>query len=666
MPPVPDILQIAVPVPLRRHFDWLAPAEYPRENLLPGIRIQVPFGKRELTGILLNTASRSDQETGKLRQAIRVIDEVPVLGPMLLGLGLRMADYYQTPVGEALLGMLPALLRQGKPRGDLLPQTSSSSLHVESSLVPNADQQATLDAIAGAGDAFNVFLLEGVTGSGKTEVYLQAMEKVLLAGKQVLVLVPEIGLTPQTLARFRERFSLPVVALHSRMSEKKRLQHWQIAEAGIARIVIGTRSAIFTPLLNPGLIVIDEEHDTSFRQQDHFRYHARDVAILRAQMEGIPVILGSATPSLESLHNARAGRYRHLCLSGRAGGASLPVFQLTDMRSQPVQSGLSEALLAEVRTHLSAGNQVMLFLNRRGFAPTLLCQECGWSAICSRCDIRMTLHLREGILLCHHCDRRAKIPSRCPECRTEGLQATGQGTERLEENLSEFFPQTPIVRIDRDATRRKGTLEKAFARIHAGEAKLLAGTQMLAKGHHFPDVTLVGIVDADSGLFSADFRGPERMGQLLLQVAGRAGRAEKPGVVMIQTHHPDHPLLTLLLQEGYSAFATALLLERKQSLLPPFSYLALIRAEAANAQAAKCFLQEMGELIPSDSTLSILGPVPAPMPKRAGRFRFQLLLQANLRSVLHQALKKALPRGETLPSGKKVRWSVDVDPVEMV
>jgi primosomal protein N' (replication factor Y) len=530
----------------------------------------------------------------------------------------------------------------------------------------NAAQQAALTAILAASGAFQVLLLDGVTGSGKTEVYLQAITHVLEQEKQVLVLVPEIGLTPQTIQRFRERFTVPVVALHSGLSDKERLNAWVSAKAGTAKIIIGTRSAIFTPLSQLGLIIVDEEHDLSFKQQEGFRYHARDLAIMTAQAHQIPIVLGSATPSLETVCRAEQGRYQHLRLLERAGGASPPRFCVLDIRNQYLEEGLSDALLQAIREHLHNGGQVMLFLNRRGFAPVMMCHSCGWMSKCKRCDARMTFHHEPRRLHCHHCDTRRPIPIKCDDCDAKDLQIIGLGTERLEQALQKHFPTVSIARIDRDSTQRKGSMENLLDGIQSGEHQILVGTQMLAKGHHFPNVTLVGIVDSDSGFFSSDFRAIERMGQLVLQVSGRAGRVTKQGTVVIQTHHPDHPFLQQLLYESYQHFAATLLKERAQAELPPFAFLALFRAEAHSMEHATHFLQQIKDLADAlGEGLPVWGPVPAPMPRRAGKFRVQLLFQAKQRPHLQRCLKRLLPAIEKLPSKQQVRWSVDVDPLEM-
>jgi primosomal protein N' (replication factor Y) len=527
------------------------------------------------------------------------------------------------------------------------------------------DQEQAIAAMREQLDRFQVHLLDGVTGSGKTEVYLSLMEDVIARGQQVLLMVPEISLTPQTVRRLEQRLGRPVVSLHSGLSDRERLRGWLAARNGEASVVIGTRSAVFTPMPRLGLIVVDEEHDASLKQQDGFRYHARDVALVRARNADIPVILGSATPSLESLHNALQGRYRHLTLSERVGGAISPGIHLLDIRQAPVEEGLSAPLLDKVRTHLDAGGQVLLFLNRRGYAPTLLCPGCGWIAGCHRCDARMTLHSTRRQLICHHCGHTRPQDQQCPACGEE-LVALGEGTQRIEEVLSRHFPEVGLIRIDRDSIRRKGELEAALKGIQQGKYRLLIGTQMLAKGHHFPDVSLVGILDVDQGLFSADFRASERLAQLVLQVSGRAGRAERQGEVLLQTRFPDHPLLNLLVRKGYPAFAEAALAERQMAEFPPFSHLALLRSESVVAATALEFLttarQAASEL--TAAGVQITGPVPAPMERRGGRYRAQLLLFATQRAPLHGLLTALLPRLDQLPQARKVRWSLDVDPAD--
>ncbi|WP_392552314.1 primosomal protein N' [Orbus wheelerorum] len=531
----------------------------------------------------------------------------------------------------------------------------------------NSQQISAIDSINQQCDKFSVFLLEGVTGSGKTEVYLQSIEAVILQGKQVLVLVPEIGLTPQTIKRFQERFNVPVVMLHSAMSEKARLSAWLQCKEGDIAIVIGTRSALFSPFKQLGMIIIDEEHDPSYKQQEGWRYHARDLAIVRAKMENIPIVLGSATPSLETLNNAKADRYQYLRLTERAGNASLAKQTVLDIKGLVLAAGLSQPLIAQIKKHLADNNQVILFLNRRGFSPLLICHDCGWIAECPRCDKPYTYHQKQHKLICHHCDSHRAIPSQCPKCGSTHLVPIGFGTEQLELQLNQLFPDIPVSRIDRDSTAKKGALDHYLKEINQGGKHILVGTQILAKGHHFPDVTLVGIIDVDGALFSSDFRATERFAQLYTQVSGRAGRENKAGEVILQTYHPDHPLLNILLQQGYQAFAEQTLLERKITSLPPFSFQALIHAADRNNQYAPQFLQKITDWLRNqfnDNALWLLGPAPANQPKRAGYNRWQLLLQHTERNKLQQVLSQLVREIEGWPEIKNLRWSIDVDPIE--
>ncbi|KFN51775.1 hypothetical protein N790_14125, partial [Arenimonas malthae CC-JY-1] len=524
--------------------------------------------------------------------------------------------------------------------------------------------QAEALAVLREGSGFRPILLEGVTGSGKTEVYLQAIADCLAAGRQALVLVPEIGLTPQTLARFRARLGVPVAAFHSGLADGERARAWAAMASGHARVLVGTRSAVFCPLREAGLLVVDEEHDGSYKQQDGIRYHARDLALVRASKLGVPVLLGSATPSLESLHNALSGRYRHLRLAQRAGGARPPSVRVVDVRKRPLRDGLSEALLEAVGACLARGEQALVFKNRRGYAPVLICHDCGWSAHCKRCDAAMTVHAGGRRLICHHCGARATPPNACPDCASLALQPQGAGTERLEKALAERFPAARLVRVDRETTRRRNALEEHLATL-GDEPGILVGTQILAKGHDLPRLTLVAVVGVDEGLFSADFRAGEKLAQLLIQVAGRAGRAALPGEVLLQTHHPDHPLLGTLLNGGYPAVAALQLAEREAAGFPPFTHLAMLRAEAGTEAEVQGFLQEARAALDGREGVSVNGPMPAPMARRAGMARGQLLLEAAQRGPLHAALNAALPALHALRSARRVRWSLDVDPTDL-
>ncbi|TWI06726.1 primosomal protein N' [Aerolutibacter ruishenii] len=743
------IWRVAVPVPLARLFDYRAPdGHLPSEDDI-GRRVRVPFGTRELVGIVAAIGVAGADDAVGLRDAGPALDPTPVLQGELYASLAWLARYTHAPLGEVLATALPTALRQGDP----LPAThgwawrlNEAGLTARTRLragrprqlaeflaaVPgpvdedrldaefaasdtgwrsaaralaqrglaeriattraapaalprpgpdlNPDQRAAVDAVLGAGGGFAALLLDGVTGSGKTEVYLHAIADCLARGRQALVLVPEIGLTPQTLARFRARLGVPVHALHSGLSDGERARTWVSMARGEARVVVGTRSAVFLPLPEAGLIIIDEEHDGSFKQLDGIRYHARDFALVRGKALGVPVLLGSATPSLESLHNAQGGRYRHLRLPARAGAARPPHVRVLDVRKRPLEAGLSPELLEGVARALEAGGQVLVFKNRRGYAPVLLCHDCGWSAHCPRCSTPekgtpMTVHAAGRRLQCHHCGTRRPAPNACPDCGGLALQPQGAGTERIEEVLSARFPDVPVLRIDRGTTHGRDALEKHLAAF--GDAPgILVGTQMLAKGHDLPNLILVAVVGIDEGLFSADFRAPEKLAQLLIQVAGRAGRADKPGQVLLQTHHPEHPLLLTLLDGGYAAFAGTELAQREVAGFPPFGHLVMLRAEARQVEQANAFLRAARAAIDSaadelfdpadpDAMIELNGPLPAPMPRRAGYQREQLLLSSPTRRHLHAALDVALPAIHALPEARKVRWSLDVDPTDL-
>ncbi len=548
------------------------------------------------------------------------------------------------------------------------PPTAATAAPITSPPELGAEQAAATQAIAAAADRFQPFLLQGITGSGKTEVYLGAIAACRARGRQALVLVPEIGLTPQLIQRFEARLGGSVAVLHSGLTDRDRLTAWRRAACSEAAVIVGTRSAVFAPLARPGLIIVDEEHDASLKQQDGYRYHARDLAVRRAQQLDIPVVLGSATPSLESLANVERAAYQRLRLDRRAGGATPPALELVDIRRRRLAEGLSAPLREAMQQHLEAGEQVLVFLNRRGWAPTLICDDCAHVANCQRCDARMTVHARDNRLRCHHCGAERAQPTVCPECGSTALVQLGAGTERVEAALQASFPDYPTVRIDRDSTRRRGTLDAGLERIRSGAARILLGTQMLAKGHDFPGVTLVGILDADRGLFGADFRAPEQLAQTILQVAGRAGRAERPGRVLIQSRHPEHPLLQSLIHAGYDAVAAQLLAERRSAGLPPASRMALVRAEAPAAapplELLRSAREHLGERRIRD--LEFHGPAPAPMERLAGRYRAQLGLLAPRRAPLHRALHELRAWLASSRQARQVRWSIDVDPVEIL
>jgi primosomal protein N' (replication factor Y) len=570
-------------------------------------------------------------------------------------------------LGDGWATALRALEKRGHARRTTR-VASPAPVSIERASPPplNAAQQAAVDEIAGTLGSFTAVLLDGVTGSGKTEVYLHAVEAALARGTQALVLVPEIGLTPQAVARFRARLGAPVAVLHSGLAEGERLAAWRAVREGAARVVLGTRSALWAPLAELGLVIVDEEQDSSYKQQEGFRYSARDLAVLRAQRANAPVVLGSATPSLESLANVEAGRYRRIALPERAGAARHPKLELVDLRGRKLNAGLSDTLVKRVEQQLGAGGQALLFLNRRGYAPTLTCHDCGFVAGCRRCDAKLVVHKRHGELRCHHCGAQQALPAACPSCGSAELVLAGRGTERIEEWLAQRFPDAGVARIDRDTTRRKGALERLLDDAQSGRARLLIGTQMLAKGHDFPDVGLVGIVDVDQGLYGVDFRAAERMAQLIVQVAGRAGRADRPGEVLIQTRHPEHPLLTTLLAEGYPGFAAAALAERRAAGWPPYGSLALLRAEAPAPAPAEAFLVAARDAAAGlGGKVEIAGPAPAPMERRAGRHRWQLLLRADARGRLQGLLAALAPRLRALPEARKVRWTLDVDPTDL-
>lgn len=655
------ILRVAIPSPLRKTFDYLPCTSETR--WVPGVRVKVPFGTRQVVGIVVEVADHSTFAHDKLKQVSERIDEAPILPQDLLTLCTWASTYYQCPIGEVVFAALPKLARLGRadPEAALDAQVSAAS---DTPLPLNAPQREACDAITHC-SGYTTFLLDGVTGSGKTEVYLQVIAAQLAQKRQALVLVPEISLTPQTLARFQRRFDAKILCLHSRLTDKARFTAWMQAAAGEADIVIGTRSAIFTPMPRLGVMILDEEHDTSFKQQSGFRYSARDLAVMRASHRRIPLVLGSATPSLESLHNVQRGRYQRLSLPERAGSAKPPKIELIDLKNRSLESGLSDSLLQHMRRHLAAKGQVLLFLNRRGYAPILMCHHCGWMAHCDRCDARLTFHLAANYLFCHHCEVTRPVPHICQSCHQGTLLRLGLGTERIEEALSVHFPDHQVVRIDRDTTQRKGAMDRLLSKMHSGEADICIGTQMVAKGHHFANLTMVAVVDADAGLFSADFRSLERLGQLLVQVSGRAGREDRIGEVFIQTHHPDHPLLQCLLEKGYGAFAEALLQERQAVALPPYHHWALLRADAKVRETAWSFLNAVKASMQTSPQLGVLGPVPAIMERKADRFHAQLLIQSGDRPTRQDALDGLVQSIEQLPEARKVRWSLDVDPQDM-
>jgi primosomal protein N' (replication factor Y) len=748
------LVQVALPVPLYRVFDYGVPADLSLPEI--GSRVEVSFGRQTLIGIVNAHIAQADSDVpvSKLKTINQCLDDEPIVDSAMLRLAYWLARYYHYPLGDVLAVMLPSLVRQGKPldllitHWRILPHVTDADFHanavkqkqqfdmlklhgergasedvlllegmqrpflkaleekglieryIEAKSAPapvtlakmpldlNEEQQLAVDGIIAAHEnkQYTGFLLNGITGSGKTEVYLQAMQAVLEAGKQVLILVPEIGLTPQTRARFASRFAAQIVLLHSGMTNTYRLQGWQDCRTGHAQIIIGTRSAVLYPFANLGLIIVDEAHDSSYKQQDTLRYHASDVALYRGLQYKIPVVLGTATPTLEHLKLVADGKLIECQLTTRPGSAKPATMQLIDARLQTTHqqtaddganydTGLTDDLIKAIRQTLEAGEQVLIFLNRRGYAPVLLCEACGWQADCPRCDAHLTVHYSRqnqssSYLKCHHCDWQAYIPSSCPDCASQNLDTKGMGTTRLSENLHALFanPQTskiqyPIIQIDRDTTRRKDSWENIYQRINEGKPAILVGTQMVAKGHHFPNVTLVCLPNADRGFLSADFRSPEHTAQLMIQVAGRAGRGDKAGRVLIQTLQPDNPLLLKLVKDGYHSFAQSLLQERKMMGLPPYSYAALIRCEGKTLAATTQALKDAVAHLPTGHKLAVLGPIDAPMSKKNSRYHSQLLLLAKERAQLHHILKLWWQPVLALPSAKYLKLTLDIDPV---
>ena len=563
---------------------------------------------------------------------------------------------------------LKALLEKGLVIRVRAGVTGSVSAETEDrGFVLNQWQIQAVDSITANTDAHQTHVLQGITGSGKTEVYIEAVRRVIEQNRQALILVPEIGLTTQFIDRLKQLLPVDIRVQHSALNETERLRNWLAARNGEAAVIIGTRSAIWTPLKSPGIYVVDEEHDPSYKQDSGFRYSAKDIAVVRGKFDKVPVVLGSATPSLETIKNIRSRKYEELHLPTRASGARSPEIRIINLRNEPVSGAVSKTLLDEIAVTLEKNNQVLLFLNRRGYAPVILCHSCGWHAECGHCSVKMTYHKDKNRLICHHCDARRMLPARCPDCNEEELIEVGHGTQRLDQTLTEHFPDARILRIDRDSTRRKGSMEKMIREITTGNADILIGTQMLAKGHHFPRLTLVGIIDADAGLLSTDFRASERLAQLIVQVSGRAGREDRAGVVFIQTHFPGHPLLQTLVTQGYNQFASLLLAERKTAQLPPYSYLALLGAEASGREAAEKFLHEARHSLKKyNAGLGIFGPVSAPIEKRRGRYRNQLLIQSGNRNILRKAMASWCRLLETMPGANRTRWYLDIDPQDML
>ncbi len=724
------ILHIALPCPLRIIFDYLDIESSTLACV--GMRVVAPFGSRKLIGIIVGISEKTnDTETTNLKSILKRIDETPLIPDSTFALIQWVSDYYHHPLGECFQAALPKKLRfdepadlqtetywklnqqsekkcLGKKQQQILTYLETKSTAVSqqklfddlgscrSSLlrlhkknlvssqqkvkVPlktyqhktvhilSKQQQAIVDSLRNVKNNFKRFLLHGITGSGKTEVYIHLAQKYVDSGKQILILIPEISLTPQFVERFRQQLTATIVVMNSAVSASDRKQAWLLAKAGLADVVIGTRSAVFTPLKNIGLIIIDEEHDSSYKQQDGLRYHARSVALIRAKRAEIPILLASATPSLESLYNVEQGRYIPLKLTERATGACLPKVRIIDSEGPTANSGISSILYKAIEQQVSLDNQVLLFINRRGFAPVLMCHDCGWQALCTSCDAKMIVHQQRNILMCHHCGLIHRLIKQCPQCEKTELNTYGVGTQQLEQTLQNYFPDTPVIRIDRDSTQKVNAFANIIEAIQQGGAKILVGTQMLAKGHDFHNVTLVGVLDADQGLFSADFRATETLAQLITQVTGRAGRGEKAGEVYIQTSQPQHDFWKDLIGHGYSYIAQKILEQRQQMAMPPVGSLCVIRAEDKQQPLAMQFLTDVLALLNNDNQqqVVVLGPVPAMMEKRAGRYRAQLLLSSPQRKPIHQLLDKSIGAISKLKLARKVRWSIDIDPIDLM
>ncbi|MEO8802772.1 MAG: primosomal protein N' [Rudaea sp.] len=722
------VVRVAIPVPLPQLFDYLPPDHIDPRAIAPGSRILVPFGRNKRIGIVVESAAQTKLAPEKLKKAIALLDANPLLDAELLHTLRWLSQYYLHPLGEVLETALPvglrraralpqtgelalmlvegvdqAAVRAGSNSFELVAQLAHGPLShtaldtrmpkwrgaaanlrrrglitstrlASSTPLPRLridpppltiDQQTAISSVAEKFGQFAPFVLDGITGSGKTEVYLALAEQALARDQQVLVLVPEIGLTPQLLRRFRERLPGPIHVMHSDLADGARTLAWLAAANGEPGVMLGTRSAIFAPLPRAGLIVVDEEHDASYKQQEGMRYNARDVAVVRARALRVPVVLGSATPSLETLANLDGGRYDGLKLLARPGAARVPAIRCVDLRGKPLREGLAQESIQALRESLARGEQTLVFRNRRGYAPVLMCHGCGWHAVCERCDKPFTWHRGAARLRCHHCGADQRVPTDCPHCGNAPLVAQGLGTERMEQGLTALFPDASVVRIDRETTRGRDNVDDLLGRIGPDQPGIFVGTQMLAKGHDLPNLTLVVMVGVDDGLFSVDLRASERLAQLIVQVAGRAGRAHKPGTVLLQTHQPEHPLLRDLIQHGYARVAHDLLGERRLAGLPPYAHLALLRVQAAQQTKVEEFLAQAAQAAPRPETIQMLGPMPAPMPRRAGMHRGQLLFSAEKRSDLHGFLPRWIEQVRELPQARSVRWSLDVDPTDL-
>jgi primosomal protein N' (replication factor Y) len=660
------VLRVALDVPVAKLFDYLIDDAAGAE---PGDRVVVPFGARQRVGVVVEAGDASSVAVSKLKPIVRVLEGAPRLSADWLEQMRFLSSYYQRPLGETVVGSLPPRLRSLKP----LPKRRKSGTETDGGAAPrfvqnhepNPAQAQAIARIGAALGSFRPFLLHGITGSGKTEVYLRLIAQVAGRGGQALVLVPEIGLTPQLEARFRQAFpGARIAMLHSALEDAARTNAWLDAARGDAQIVLGTRLAVLTPLPRLGLVVVDEEHDASFKQQEGLRYSGRDVAVLRAKLAGCPIVLGTATPSLETWFNCQAGRYELLALSERAvPGSRLPSVRTVDLRTEVAEHGLAKPVVEAIRARLARGEQSLVFINRRGYAPVLACEACGWAAGCARCSARMVLHAADRRLRCHHCGAQEKVPRECPSCGNVDLRPLGRGTQRIEETLAALFPGARTLRIDRDSARKRAVMAQTLEGIGRGDGDILVGTQLLAKGHDFPNLTLVCVLNADSALVSTDYRSAERLFATLAQVGGRSGRREQPGEVLVQTRYPGHPMFQALIRHDYAGFAASQLAEREGAGFPPFVHEAALRAEAARLETAMAFLKAAARQLPVPEGLRIYDPVPHVITRRADVDRAQLLLQSASRPALQDFLREwsaALPASTS--SG--VRWHLDVDPIE--
>ena len=730
-------VEVLVPIPIPEKFSYLLPNQMKASPPKPGTRVIVPFGNRNLVGVVWNVGNGIAPKGKKLKYLKEVLDSQPLLDKASLNLADWASRYYHYPLGDVISYFFPPPIRKGKEakfveikfleltnKGEFvnieelskspnqkklievlqekktLSQRAANAYGVNSSSINalidkglisrymrelspykkeefsiakgvkkklNNEQKFAVDSIINSKNQNRVFLLNGITGSGKTEVYLQAIQEVIKKGKQALILIPEIGLAPQAEERFKKYFGERVLSFHSAKNNREKVDAWLGASKGLIDIVIGTRSSVFMPMKDIGIIVVDEEHDLSYKQVDRFRYSARDIALYRAKIEKIPVVLASATPSLETLNNSLKGKYEILNLTKRATGANLPKYLPVDLRGKELKEGFSDELIDGTEEELHKGNQVLIFLNRRGYAPSLICKTCGWLSNCDRCDALMTVHKRPQKLQCHHCESQRNLPTTCPECQSEDFLTYGYGTERIEEFLIKRFPKFHVLRVDSDSTRKKESMHEYLDEINSGRPMILLGTQLLAKGHHFPDVTLVGVLDADSGLFSADFRGSERVAQLMTQVAGRAGRDKKPGKAILQSYCPDHPQIEELVKGSYESFAKNLLEERRLAKSPPFAFQAKIQAESSNSYVSRDFIKTLinklkkSKSFPKD--IRVIGPIPAIMEKKSGVYRWELNILSSSRNSLHKFLDLGQASLYDSQTSKRVRWSIDVDPL---